>query len=96
MNKISNDYDFELIVSEEKFKENQKKYVDQSLLKKYKFKKWVRCLLTILVVSIIVFVLIFLLLQNEKEFDKYANKCDQEKGYTCSYYEVRQYILNKQ
>ena len=64
MNKISNDYDFELIVSEENFKENQKKYVDQILLKKYKFKKWVRCLLTILVVSIIVFVIIFLLLQN--------------------------------
>ena len=35
-------------------------------------------------------------LNRSKEFDKYANKCDQEKGYTCSYYEVRQYILNKQ
>lgn len=26
---------------------------------------------------------------------KEANKCDQAKGYTCSYYEIRQYLINK-
>ena len=26
---------------------------------------------------------------------KEANKCDQSKGYTCSYYEIRQYLINR-
>lgn len=31
---------------------------------------------------------------NENEYKKIANKCDQSKGYACSYYEIRQYLLN--
>ena len=26
---------------------------------------------------------------------KEASKCDQSKGYTCSYYEIRQYLINR-
>lgn len=26
---------------------------------------------------------------------KEANKCDRSKGYTCSYYEARQYLINR-
>ena len=61
---------------------------------KLKLKKWVKVTLAILVTIITALILINLT-EGAKDFENLAKKCDKDKGYTCSYYDIRQYSLGK-
>ena len=58
---------------------------------KCKLKMWVKVVLVLVIISILG-ICIYVGLKN---FDDAAKQCDIERGYTCSYYDVRQYIINK-
>lgn len=56
---------------------------------KLRLRKWVKITIIILIglgISLAI-------LKGIENFNKYAKICDNEKGYTCSYYEVRQTII---
>ena len=61
-------------------------------MKKLKLRKWVKVFMTIILLIIIGYILAHLLYSNILRINKSAEKCDLEKGYTCSYYEVQKYI----
>lgn len=63
--------------------------------KKYKLKTWVKVTLFILFTISVITILILFLMKGENDFEKLARQCDEDRGYTCSYYEVRQYSLGK-
>lgn len=63
--------------------------------KKYKLKNWVKITLSILFTIIVIIILILFLKKGANDFEELAKQCDQDKGYTCSYYEIRQYSLSK-
>lgn len=62
---------------------------------KRRLKKWVKVTLYILLTIIIGLILGIVLKKGLNDFDELARQCDQDRGYTCSYYEVRQYSLGK-
>lgn len=63
--------------------------------KKRKLKTWVRVTLTILLTIIIGLILGLIFKKGVADFEELARQCDQDRGYTCSYYDVRQYSLGK-
>lgn len=65
-------------------------------MKKRRFKKWVKYTLFALATISVAIVLAMVFKQEMKSFNDVAQQCDLEKGYACSYYEVRQYGLGKQ
>lgn len=58
-------------------------------MKKLKLKKWVK-----IIISIVIIVLIGIAMKKvvDKNNDM-LNECDNAKGYTCSYYEARLYAI---
>lgn len=62
---------------------------------KRRLKKWVKVALYILLTISIGLILGFVLKKGLNDFDELARQCDQDRGYTCSYYDVRQYSLGK-
>ena len=62
---------------------------------KRKLKKWVKVTLNILLTILIGLILGFILKKGIDDFDERAKQCDLDRGYTCSYYDVRQYSLGK-
>ena len=62
-------------------------------VKKLRLKKWVKDLLEFIIIIIIGLGLGLILLKGLDKFNKYAEVCDQEKGYTCNYYQVRKTII---
>ncbi len=64
-------------------------------MKKCKLKTWVKVTLTILLTITIGLILGLILKKGVDDFEELARQCDQDRGYTCSYYEVRQYSLGK-
>lgn len=62
---------------------------------KRRLKKWVKVTLYILLTISIGIILGLALKKGINDFDELARQCDQDRGYTCSYYEVRQYSLGK-
>lgn len=48
---------------------------------------------TLIVMVAIMFTIIFLSMYAFKNYNDVADKCDAEKGYMCSTYEVRQYAI---
>ena len=63
--------------------------------KKRKLKTWVRVTPTILLTIIIGLILGLIFKKGVDDFEELARQCDQDRGYTCSYYDVRQYSLGK-
>lgn len=63
--------------------------------KKRKLKTWVKITLLVLLSTILSLILCLLIKKGVNDFEELARQCDQERGYTCSYYEVRQYSLGK-
>ncbi len=64
-------------------------------MKKRKLRKWFKYTLGALVTISITIVLTMIFKQEMKSFNDIAHQCDLEKGYTCSYYEIRQYGLKQ-
>jgi len=59
--------------------------------RKYRLKKWVKVTL-----AISVFIILALLVKKGvNDFEDLAKQCDKEYGYTCTYYDIRQYSLGK-
>lgn len=48
---------------------------------------------TILVMILMAIALVVMFVYATKNYEKQATSCDAEKGYMCSYYEVRQYSI---
>lgn len=61
-------------------------------MKKLKLKKWVKVAIAIILLVIIAIILTHFLLNSLSDFNNSAMQCDQLKGNTCSYYEVKNYI----
>ncbi len=64
-------------------------------MRKRRLRKWFKYTLGVLVTIFITIVLTMIFKQEMKSFSDIAQQCDLEKGYTCSYYEIRQYSLGK-
>lgn len=64
-------------------------------MKKRKLKTWVKVTLTILLIITIGLILGLIITKGINNFEELARQCDQDRGYTCSYYEVKQYSLGK-
>lgn len=80
---MNNDYNFDLLVSEEDFRIN--KELGRKRMEKAKRRKAKKDLVSL---SILLVLIIFTMFLSIKKFDMNASVCDAEKGYTCSYYEV--------
>lgn len=61
--------------------------------KRMKLKKWAKVTIAIIVFIIAGYLLAHFILDSMNDFEEAAKKCDKDRGYTCSYYEVRQYII---
>lgn len=57
-------------------------------MKKLRLRLWVRVLLVIIAIAGLVLILLCVPKNN---FDELAKQCDEDKGYTCSIYEIEQY-----
>jgi hypothetical protein len=64
-------------------------------MKKRRLKKWVKYTLSALATIFVLIVLAMIFNQEMKSFNDIAQQCDKERGYACSYYEVRQYGLKQ-
>lgn len=63
--------------------------------KRYRLKKWVKVTLTIIEVIVLGLILGISLTKGANDFEELARQCDQDRGYTCTYYDIRQYSLGK-
>lgn len=63
--------------------------------KKYRLKKWVKVTLNILCAISVFIILALLVKKGVNDFEDLAKQCDKEYGYTCTYYDIRQYSLGK-
>lgn len=64
-------------------------------MKKRRCKKWVKYCLNVSLLFLIAIILTMLVKSQLSDYSKVAQQCDLEKGYVCSYYEIRQYGLGK-
>ena len=62
---------------------------------KRKLRKWVKVTLNILLTISICLILGLIIKKGVDNFEELAKQCDQDRGYTCSYYDIRQYSLGK-
>ena len=58
-------------------------------------KRRLKVILTILLTIIIGLILGLIIKKGVDDFEELARQCDQDRGYTCSYYDIRQYSLGK-
>lgn len=63
--------------------------------KKYRLKRWVKVTLNILCTISVFIILALLVKKGVNDFEDLAKQCDKEYGYTCTYYDIRQYSLGK-
>lgn len=64
-------------------------------MKKLKLKPWVKKTLLIILTITIGLILGLIIKKGVENFEELARQCDQDRGYTCSYYDIRQYSLGK-
>ncbi len=64
-------------------------------MKKRKLKTWVKITLIIILTITFGLILGLIITKGINNFKELARQCDQDRGYTCSYYEIRQYSLGK-
>lgn len=64
-------------------------------MKKRRCKKWVKYCLNIALLILIAVIFAILVRSQLNDYNKVAQQCDIERGYTCSHYEIRQYSLGK-
>lgn len=67
----------------------------ENKVRKRRLKKWVKYCLNIALLISIAIIFAILVHSQLNNYSKVARQCDREKGYTCSYYEIRQYSLGK-
>ena len=68
---------------------------DKPKKKKRRLKKWVKVTLNILCAISVFIILALLIKKGVNDFEDLAKQCDKEYGYTCTYYDIRQYSLGK-
>lgn len=62
-------------------------------MKKLRLKKWVKVTIIIVTSAIVGFMLAHFIMAKLSSYDEYTKKCSAEKSYSCSYYEVRNYMI---
>lgn len=62
-------------------------------MKKLRFKKWVKVTIIIATIAIVGFILAHFIMVKLSNYEEYEKKCSVEKGYSCSYYEIRDYMI---
>lgn len=63
--------------------------------KKYRLKKWVKVTLKAICVISALAISILILVKGVADYGELAEKCDQNRGYTCTHYDIRQFSLGK-
>ena len=63
-------------------------------MKKLILREWVKYFILIVVMILISFLVSKFVISSDNDFEKQAKRCDKEKGSICSYYEVRQFMIN--
>lgn len=66
----------------------------KSRKKRYRLKPWVKKTLYWILAIEIVILLALMFIHAMNDFEENAKKCDEARGYTCSYYDVRQYLIH--
>lgn len=61
--------------------------------RKYKLKKWVKYTLAILMLIVSTIIVVTICKNRFMQLKEFANECDTKMGYTCTYYEIRNYSL---
>lgn len=61
------------------------------MIKKRRLKRWVRVTIKVIIALIILGILTIFIGKIIGNYNDLATQCDQDKGYTCSYYEISQY-----
>ena len=63
-------------------------------MKKLILREWVKYFILIVVMILISFLVSKFVISSDNDFEKQAKRCDKEKRSICSYYEVRQFMIN--
>lgn len=63
--------------------------------KKLKLRKWVKITLTIFIAVLTIQILSSAIKSMADRYDELYKECDESRGYTCSYYDMRQYSIGK-
>lgn len=61
--------------------------------RKYKLKKWLKYSLIVLALIISAIIVASACIASFKDLDELAKECDAKMGYTCSYYDIREYSI---
>lgn len=61
--------------------------------KRRRLKKWVKELLYSLLAIGCLIILGIVFAKSMNDFEEKAKRCDEARGYTCTYYDVRQYLI---
>ena len=61
------------------------------MIKKRRLKRWVRVAIKVIITLIILGILTIFIGKVIGNYNDLTAQCDQDKGYTCSHYEINQY-----
>lgn len=67
-----------------------------NMKKKLRIRRWVKNTIAIICFFAIAYLFTHFILNSINKFDKVAQKCDESKGYVCSYYEARQFLIDNE
>lgn len=67
-----------------------------NMKKKLRIRRWVKNTIAIICFFAIVYLFTHFILNSIEKFDRVAQKCDESNGYVCSYYEVRQFLIDNE
>lgn len=63
--------------------------------RKRRLKREVRAILYVLITIIVVIIFSFIIKKGADDYQELAKQCDQDRGYICDHYQIRQYSLGK-
>lgn len=61
--------------------------------RKYKLRSWVKYTLAILAIIVSMIIVVSICKTRFMQLDNLAKDCDNKMGYTCTYYEIKNYSL---
>lgn len=61
------------------------------MIKKRRLKRWVKVTIILIISLIILGIVTIFITKVASNYNELARQCDQDRGYTCSHYEIGQY-----
>lgn len=61
------------------------------MIKKRRLKRWVKVTIILIISLIILGIVTIFITKISNNYNELARQCDQDRGYTCSHYEISQY-----